>query len=168
MQSFGGPLILIPRDSVALWHGSYGPDGDDEVEEEETDYWRISEQVQDFAESVDVHGIEALVLANGQCPTTFVPAGSLFVQEMSSGASGRAGDSVLQLLPGIKWSHVTAWNCAGPSLLFDSARFGPSIKDSDCLPIDLPPGRYAVRSAYRMAQSIGEGSLALTKLEFLE
>ena len=35
----GGPLVLLPRDALQLWTGAYGPDGEDDVDEEETDYW---------------------------------------------------------------------------------------------------------------------------------
>ncbi|WP_433370412.1 Imm21 family immunity protein [Actinoplanes sp. CA-142083] len=65
VRSFGGPLILLPRDAMPLWAGPYAPDGDDEVDEEDTDYWRVSEEVQDYAEVVDVGGIEALVVYGG-------------------------------------------------------------------------------------------------------
>lgn len=48
VQSFGG---------LRSWTWSYGPGGDDEPDEEETEYRRVSELVQDYAEPVGVAGV---------------------------------------------------------------------------------------------------------------
>jgi hypothetical protein len=166
LQSFGGPLILLPRDSVHLWAGSFGPDGSDEIDEEDTDYWRISEAIQDYADTVDVRGVEALVLANGRCPTTFVQAENLFVQEMSTGARYGALETTSRALDAVVWAHFSSWRCSGPSVLFDAARFGPSVQESELLAIDIDPGNYSVSSAYWIPGSDAESSVALTRLEY--
>lgn len=163
IRSFGGPLILLPRAAVRLWPGSYGPDGDDEVDEEDTEYWRVSEQVQDYAEAISVPGAEALVLANGGSSTGFVEADNLFVQEM---AATRGEDPVRRArrhIPASAWNHVTTWNCAGPGLLFDSARYGPSVLESEGVAVGLRAGRYRVSCAY-----VDMNTLALTRLELLD
>jgi hypothetical protein len=164
IQSFGGPLILLPQGSVGVWTGSFGPDGDDEVEEEDTEYWRVSEQVRDYAEPYRVGGVEALVLANGRCPTTYLAEHHLIVQQMSLSRLRPPVDHALELLPQLTWTHTTTWNCAGPGVLFDSARFGATVQNPDRMAIDIAPGRHAVRSTYHRAESGDEGSLALTHL----
>ena len=45
IRSLGGPLILLPHDAVRRWTGAYGPGGEDDWDEEDTEYWRISEEV---------------------------------------------------------------------------------------------------------------------------
>ena len=68
----GGPLVLLPRDALQVWTGAYGPDGEGDVDEE-TNYWWVGEEVEDYADAVEVRGVSALILANGNSPTTFVP-----------------------------------------------------------------------------------------------
>lgn len=80
----GGPLVLLPRDALQVWTGAYGPDGEDDVDEEETDYWWVGEEVEDYADAVEVRGVSALILANGKSPTTFVPTHRLY----SNGSPG--------------------------------------------------------------------------------
>jgi hypothetical protein len=163
VRSFGGPLLFLPSDSVHLWSGSFSPDGDDEIDEEETEYWRVSEQVEDYAEPVNVGGVEALAIANGGCPTTFLADHGLIVQEMGRGARG-AVDLALEVLLRIEWNSVKYWNSAGPGLLFDSALYGPTVEPAEWLALDIEPGRYAVQSAYWRSQSPNVGALALTRL----
>jgi hypothetical protein len=83
IRSLGGPLVLLPRDALQVWRGAYGPDGEDDVDEEETDYWWVGEQVEDYADAVEVRGVSALILANGKAPTTFVNAHRLLVQRIT-------------------------------------------------------------------------------------
>ncbi|WP_433201577.1 Imm21 family immunity protein [Dactylosporangium sp. CS-047395] len=165
LQSFGGPLILLPKESVHLWAGSYGPDGDDEIDEEETDYWRICETVEDYADVVDVRGVEALVLANGGCPTAFVAAERLFVQDMGEGFRLGALQTAARARSAVEWAKVVTWNCAGPCLMFDASLYGPKVREPECLPIDLVAGTYTVRSGYWIPDSNDESNVALTSLE---
>lgn len=53
----GGPLVLLPRGALQLWTGAYGPDGQDDVDEEETDYWWVGQEVEDYADAVEVRGV---------------------------------------------------------------------------------------------------------------
>ncbi|MDP9794280.1 hypothetical protein J2S43_002792 [Catenuloplanes nepalensis] len=165
VQSFGGPLILLPYDAVPSWTGSYGPGGDDEVDEEETEYWRVSELVQDYAEPVDVAGVEALVLANGKAPTTFLPDLGLLVQVLAHGTRTSPVDRAREVLPRLERKRVTEWQCGGPGLLFDSARYGPEVHDADGLPVNLVADRYRVASGYWLPADDGDSSLALTTIE---
>ena len=167
VQSFGGPLILLPYEAVRSWTGSYGPGGDDEVDEEETEYWRISELVQDYAEPVHAAGVEALVVANGKAPTTFLPDLGLLVQVLAHGIRTPAIDRAREVLPRLERRHVTEWRCGGPGLLFDSTRYGPEVHDEDGLPVGLAAGRYRVSSGYWLPAGDGDSSLALTTLERL-
>ncbi|MCU7725226.1 immunity 21 family protein [Actinoplanes sp. KI2] len=162
IKSLGGPLILLPRDAVRRWTGAYGPGGEEDWDEDDTEYWRISEEVTDFAEAVDVAGASALVLANGSSPTTFVEGERLFVQQLAKGSEPDVVGAVLRLLPSIAWQHATEWVCEGPSLLFDSARFGPEVGPGDGLAVDLTPGRYELRSAYRQPDATADVFVAVT------
>jgi hypothetical protein len=83
IRSMGGPLVLLPRDALQVWTGAYGPDGEDDVDEEETDYWWVGEEVEDYADAVEVGGVSALILANGNSPMTFVPAHRLLLQRIA-------------------------------------------------------------------------------------
>jgi len=164
IKSFGGPLILLPRDSIELWLGSYGPAGEDDWDEEDTEYWRISEAVKDFAEAVDVNGKEGLVLANGNSPTCFLESQSLFVQQLARGPEVDLVEGVVRALPSIQWQHSTEWVCEGPSLLFDSAMFGPNVRDGDGLAVNLNAGKYMIRCAYRQPDPSAGIFVALTIL----
>jgi len=162
IRSLGGPLILLPHDAVRRWTGAYGPGGEDDWDEEDTEYWRISEEVTDFAEAVDVAEASALVLANGSSPTTFVERERLFVQQLAKGSEPDVVAAVLRLLPSIAWQHAAEWVCEGPGLLFDSARFGPEVGPGDGLPVDLAPGLYELRSAYRQPDPTADVFVAVT------
>ena len=165
IKSLGGPLILLPRDAVSRWTGAYGPAGEDDWDEEETEYWRVSEDVTDFAEAVDVDGVSALVLANGSSPTTFVDSRRLFVQQLAKGSEADVVAAVARVLPSITWQHSTDWVCEGPSVLFDSAMFGPNVGPGDGLGVDLAAGKYVVRSAYRQPDRDADVFVAVTMVE---
>ena len=162
IRSLGGPLILLPRNSVRRWTGAYGPAGEDDLDEEETEYWRVSEKVTDFAGVVDVDGTSALVLANGGSPTTFHEGHRIFVQQLAKGSEPDVVAAVLRLLPSIAWQHTTEWVCDGPCLLFDATMFGPAVGSDDGLPVDLGPGRYVLRSAYRQPDAAADVFVAVT------
>lgn len=164
IKSLGGPLILLPRDSVHLWSGSFGPAGEDDWDEEDTDYERIAGGVTDFAEAVDVRGKSALVLANGNSPTCFLESHSLFVQLLATSSEVDVVAAVTRILPSIHWQHSTEWLCEGPSLLFDSAMYGPDVGDEHGLEVNVGAGKYMVRCAYREPDSSAGIWVALTML----
>ena len=95
----GGPLVLLPRDALQVWTGAYGPDGEDDVDEEETDYWWVGEEVEDYADAVEVRGVSALILANGKSPTTFVPTHRSTPTD-HLGSHGRRGSERPEAAPG--------------------------------------------------------------------
>ena len=66
-----------------MWSGAYGPDGEGDVDEETNNWW-VGEEVEDYADAVEVRGVSALILANGKSPTTFVPTHRLY----SNGSPG--------------------------------------------------------------------------------
>ncbi|GAB7038970.1 MULTISPECIES: Imm21 family immunity protein [Catenuloplanes] len=167
VQSLGGPLILLPYDAVRSWTGSCGPGGEDEVDEEETEYWRVSELVRDYAEPVDAAGVQALVLANGRAPTAFMADLGLLVQVLAHGGRTPPLDRAREVLPRLEPARVTEWSCGGPGLLFDSARCGRGVHDGDGLPVALPAGRYRVSSGYWLPADDTDSSLALTTVEWL-
>jgi hypothetical protein len=114
----GGPLVLFPRDALQLWTGAYGPDGEDDVEEEETDYWWVGEEVEGYADAVEVRGVSALILANGNAPTTFVPAHRLLLQQITWDPTADVVANALRPFGSIRWQHETTWVSQGPSYLF--------------------------------------------------
>jgi hypothetical protein len=112
----GGPLVLLPRDALQVWTGAYGPDGEDDVDEEETDYWWVGEEVEDYADAVEVRGVSALILANGKSPTTFVPTHRLLLQRITWDPTADVVANALRLLGSIRWQHETTWVEPGPVL----------------------------------------------------
>jgi Immunity protein 21 len=161
----GGPLVLLPRDALQVWTGAYGPDGEDDVdEEEETDYWWVGEEVEDYADAVEVRGVSALILANGNSPTTFVPTHRLLLQRITWDPTADVVANALRLLGSIRWQHETTWVSQGPSYLFDAAAFGVRVGPDDRLDIGLEPGPYIVRSAYAGSGGGPGFELALTQL----
>ena len=160
----GGPLVLLPRDALQVWTGAYGPDGEDDVDEEEADYWWVGEEVEDYADAVEVRGVSALILANGKSPTTFVPTHRLLLQRITWDPTADVVANALRLLGSIRWQHETTWVSQGPSYLFDAAAFGVRVGPDDRLDIGLEPGPYIVRSAYAGSGGGPGFELALTQL----
>jgi hypothetical protein len=102
IRSLGGPLLIIREHALPLWYGSYGPDGEDDWPEEETDHWSVSEQVTDYADVVDVRGVPALALANGRSPTRWLDQDRLFVQELATGREPDPIGAVRRLLGSVR------------------------------------------------------------------
>ena len=86
------------------------------VDEEETDYWWVGEEVEDYADAVEVRGVSALILANGNAPTTFVPAHRLLVQRITWDPTADVVANALRLFGSIRWHHETTWVSQGPVL----------------------------------------------------
>lgn len=126
--------------ALQLWTGAYGPDGEDDVDEEETDYWWVGEEVEDYADAVEVRGVSALILANGNSPTTFVPVHRLLVQQLTWDPTADVVANALRSLGSIRRQHETTWVSQGPSSLFDAAAFGGRVDPDNRLDIDLEPG----------------------------
>jgi hypothetical protein len=164
IQSLGGPLLVIPEHALPLWHGAYGPDGEDDWPEDETDYWAVSEQVTDYADVVDVRGVPALALANGRSPTRWLDPERLFVQQLAVGREPDTIGAVRRLLASVRWQHHADWTVDAPGVVIDSAEYGPAVNAEERLRIDLPPGRYRVRSAYREPTPDADIFVALTQL----
>jgi hypothetical protein len=102
----GGPLVLLPRDALQVWTGAYGPDGEDDVDEEETDYWWVGEEVEDYADAVEVRGVSALILANGKSPTTFVPTHRPLLQRITWDPTADVVANALRLLGSIRSAYA--------------------------------------------------------------
>jgi hypothetical protein len=165
IRSAGGPLLVIPEPALPSWSGAFGPDGDDDWPEEETDYWRVSEEVTDYAGIVEVGGYQALTLANGSSPMTFLEPERLFLQRLAIGGEPDVVATVRRILPTVSWQYFLEWEVNAQCVVIDSARYGPALRPDDCLPINLPVGRYVVRSAYHKPTPQADVFVALTQLE---
>lgn len=160
----GGPLLVLPEDALELWYGAYGPHGEEDWPEDETDYWEVSEQITDYADVVDVRGVPALALANGRSPTHWFDHERLFVQRLATSAESNAIAAAPRLLKNVQWQHHTDWTVNAHCVVIDSAKFGPAINPGDLLRIELKPARYLVRSAYLALTSDDTVTVALTQL----
>jgi hypothetical protein len=148
ISSLGGPLIFLPESHVTLWRGAFGPEGEEDWPEEETDYGRAGE-VEDFVGTIPVGDAEALVLANEPVPTTYDPARMLIVQRMAITTQPDVLSVVERIWPSIEWRSVLNWSVIkSPLVLFDSAFPGEEIERAQLLRADVPPGRYDVRVSY--------------------
>lgn len=105
-----------------------------------------------------------MILANGNSPTTFVPARRLLVQQITWDPTADMVANALRLLGSIRWQHETTWVSQGLSYLFDAAAFGGRVGPDGRLDIGLEPGSYTVRSAYTGASGDPGFELALTQL----
>ena len=120
--------------------------------------------IEDYADAVEVRGVSALILANGNAPTTFVPAHRLFLQRITWDPTADVVANALRLVGSIRWQHDTTWVSQGASYLFDAAAFGGRVGSDDRLDIGLEPGPYTVRSPYTGSGGGPGFELALTQL----
>jgi hypothetical protein len=141
IRSHGGPLVVMPESSLARWWGAYGAGGEDDVDEEETHYWYISERVEDYADVVTVNDATLLVLANGYAPTCFLDRDLLFVQCLTSESADDIEPVVHRALSQAQWQEQAVWNADVSCIIFDSAQYGPGLPLDDRLPVPVAPGR---------------------------
>ena len=108
------------------WPGwaPYGPDGEDAVDEDGTDYWRLCSALAGDVWVWPVAGVEGLAFDEGRSPTTFLPGSGVFAQDRSSAV---VTERVVReaVAAGLRWHDVGRWRCAGPCSLFDATAYGP-------------------------------------------
>lgn len=83
MSSLGGPLLVLPERAIGSWSGSFGPEGDDTVEEDDTDYWRLCSSLTGDVWVWPMEDVEGLAFDAGRSPMTFLPEVGVFVQDRS-------------------------------------------------------------------------------------
>ena len=143
IQSNGGPLVLIPRVHLDVWHGI-----EREVGDSMTHYDRACAVEADVA-VLRVQGIDVLVLGDEPFSTAWVPEhnGGLLVRWVYADSEKAIIDSIRSnsLSPTLMPNGVS-FPAAGPCRLFDAAEPGAHILGHS-LDLDLVGGQYAVTSA---------------------
>lgn len=146
LKSLGGPLIAVPRSVVPSWWGTDGPGGDDDIDEEETDYWRACMAPEPVG-VIDISGEPALVLRTSSVPTTYVGEHLLFVHEMARVARDTVAGAV-ELIPDVHWQGGCTFSVHEQLILFDASFPGSYALNNEHLLIDIPFGEYSVESVY--------------------
>lgn len=140
-------MIAVREDFLASWRGGEEVDSEgNEIEEEETDYWRACE-ITDQVGLIDLTGRDMLVLNSGPLRTTYVSESSLFVQQVAKPARTDLLGAIDDALPRVAWRDMFYWKSGGDYVLFDAAAAGDEISESDRINFSLPPGRTLVRIA---------------------
>lgn len=147
IRSLGGPLIAVPEDDLAAWRGGEEIDSQgNELEEDETDYWRVCEIVEQVG-LVRVAGRDSLVLNNGPLRTAYLPEEYLFVQQVAKTSRADILDVVVAVLGEISWRDMFYWERGGGYVLFDAAGAGDDVEGDNVIRFTLPSGRSRVRIA---------------------
>jgi hypothetical protein len=73
---------------------------------EATGETRVGEEVEDYADAVEVRGVSALILANGKSPTTFVPTHRPLLQRITWDPTADVVANALRLLGSIRSAYA--------------------------------------------------------------
>jgi Immunity protein 21 len=147
LKSLGGPLIAVPRSVAPAWSGTDGPGGEEDPDEEETDYWRAC-LAPDPVGVIDVAGKPALVLRTSSVPTAYVEEYRLFVHEMAKTDAPDTVAGATSLLSRVQWKFADTFTADESLILFDASFPGQYALEHEHLLIAVPPGDYSVESAY--------------------
>ncbi|EPD62421.1 immunity 21 family protein [Streptomyces sp. HGB0020] len=139
VQSGGGPLIAVPETVLLFWTGADG-------EENASDYDRACE-IDGYLGLLPVGDSAALVLGDQPASTAFLPEHGAFVRLWAAESEDEVLAGVDTAITSAEWLHEVRWEVPGTVLLFDSAWPGKDTDRTDCLRVELEPGRYAVRAA---------------------
>ncbi len=150
VESNGGPLIVVPGEVVADWHGVYNAQGEFIFETEPCDYDRACHYRAPKPFAIAVGKMKALVLP-GSMPTAWYPVkdGGLFIRW--GGADSAA--ALLQValdLPPAKWRATRIHLVIGQKkslFLFDSAEDGSKMARRKKSALALPAGDYRLAVA---------------------
>lgn len=164
LKSLGGPLIAVPRSVVPAWFGTDGPGDDEDLDEEETDYWRAC-SAPDPVGVIDVAGKPALVLRTSSVPTAYVEEHKLFVHEMAKTGRPDTVAGATSLLSEVEWQFAETFAAGEPLVLFDASFPGQYALEHEHLLITVPPGEYSVESAYHKPVSSDGVWVTLVRLK---
>ncbi|WP_200300844.1 Imm21 family immunity protein [Streptomyces adelaidensis] len=146
VASSGGPLIAIPEAVLPFWAGA---DGD----ETSSDHDRACD-VDGHVGLLPVGDTRALVLGHqgreGHEPasTAYLPEHGTFVRRPEAASEAELLAAVPAALDAAAWQPEAEWRVPGPVVLFDAARPGGALRQTDHVRVELDPGRYGVRAAY--------------------
>ncbi|MCE9581255.1 MAG: immunity 21 family protein [Planctomycetes bacterium] len=137
VNSYGGPLVLVPKGLVSSWRGVTGSS----TGSRKNDYERACE-VMDWAGIVPVFAASALVLANERTPTTWWPnarGGFLVCWHCAEDEESVVSHLRNGMPPIFEATGLTIQIPPEGALLFDSAEPGSDIR-GDRLEIKPVPG----------------------------
>ncbi|MEV5177671.1 Imm21 family immunity protein [Streptomyces flaveolus] len=138
IESLGGLYICLPEDVRHAWRGGV-EDEDEEDSEESTDYWQAG-LGGGLASTFPVSGSQALVLAAGKGPLTYVPHLDLFVQRMAKTSAADVVGAVARALPAVRWETAVEWNAGNGLVVFDAVWAGEEVPADRLLRVDRPAG----------------------------
>lgn len=147
LKSLGGPLIAVPGSVVRAWFGTDGPGDPDDIDEEETDYWRAC-SAPDPVGVIDVEGKSALVLRTSSVPTAYVQSSRVFVHEMAKTGRTDTLNGALELISGLQWQAAGSFSVEEELVLFDASFPGGYALSHEHVIVDVPPGSYKVEWAH--------------------
>ncbi|MZD18970.1 MULTISPECIES: Imm21 family immunity protein [Streptomyces] len=139
VESSGGPLIALPEAVLPFWAGA---DGD----ETSSDHDRACD-IDGPVGLLPVGDTRALVLGQGSAATTYLPEHGTFVRRYAAASGSALLGDVPAALEAAAWEPEARWRVPGPVVLFDAARPGDAVRETDHVRVELAPGRYGVRAA---------------------
>jgi hypothetical protein len=143
ISSLGGLYVCLPESVRELWRG--GVEDDDDLEES-TDYWQAG-QTDGAVATYSVAGVQALMLAAGEGPVTYVPGLDLFVQRMAKTSVEDVVQAVTTALPAVRWETVTDWEAGNDLVVFDAVWSGREVPPDRLLRVPRPAGPVNVQVA---------------------
>ncbi|GAX53986.1 Imm21 family immunity protein [Streptomyces olivochromogenes] len=138
IESGGGPLIVIPEESLSAWRGADGEDW--------KDYDRAC-AVDGHVGLIAVGQSHALVLGFDPASTAFLPNPGAFVRWIAADSEEELLDSVEGALASVVWEETVTWDVPGPVVLLDSACPGGGVHEDERLRVEMAAGRYRVQAA---------------------
>ncbi|WP_093718819.1 Imm21 family immunity protein [Streptomyces sp. DI166] len=144
IDSLGGLYVCLPESVRELWQGGVEDDEDDP--EESTDYWQAG-QTDGIVGTYSIAGVQALVLAGGKGPLTYVPSLDLFVQRMAKTSDVNEIKTVVDALPTLRWETITQWDTGSDLVVFDAVWPGKEVPPRRLLRVPRPAGPVDVQVA---------------------
>jgi hypothetical protein len=138
IESGGGPLIVIPEESLSAWRGADGDDWED--------YDRACD-VDGHVGLIAVGQSHALVLGFDPASTAFLPKPGAFVRWIAADSEEELLDSVEGALASVVREETVTWDVPGPVVLLDSACPGGEVHEDERLRVEMATGRYRVQAA---------------------
>lgn len=143
--------MVAPESELAHWGGSTDEDGPVDTW---GDYGRAC-SVEGYIGLVSVGEQQALVLGDEPASTTYLAAERLFLRWAAAGSEAElvaAAKRAVQEDVLSDEDEDLVWEVRESVVLFDSAWPGSELEPDNHLLVDLEPGRYRVRAAYKEDQ----------------
>ncbi|WP_189278371.1 Imm21 family immunity protein [Kitasatospora griseola] len=144
IDSLGGLYVCLPESVRELWQG--GAEDDEDDPEESTDYWRAG-QTDGVVGTYSVAGVQALMLAAGKGPLTYVPSLDLLVQRRAKTSVANVVETVVEAFPALRWETITSWDAGGDLVVFDAVWSGREVPLNRLLRVPRPTGSVNVQVA---------------------